>query len=61
MRALTSVGLAKSSGEARRLVKGGGVRVDDERVQDEQLRLPAGGSYLLRVGKLRIHRVEVPG
>lgn len=61
VRALTAVGLASSSGEARRLLKGGGVRVDEERVEDEQRRLPAGASYLVQVGKRRFHRIEVPG
>ena len=28
-------GLAKSNGEARRLIKGGGARVNDERLDDE--------------------------
>ncbi|GJM20171.1 MAG: tyrosine--tRNA ligase [Planctomycetota bacterium] len=60
VKALTSVGLAASSGEARRLIRSGGVRADDEKVSDEQARLSAGGSYLLRVGKRRFHRVEVP-
>lgn len=57
---LREVGLASSGGEARRLVKGGGVKVDEEKVSDEQLRLASGGSYLLQVGKRRFHRVRVP-
>lgn len=60
VKALTEVELAASSGEARRLIRSGGVRCDDEKIADEQARLDAGGSYLLRVGKRRFHRVEVP-
>ena len=37
LRAMVLAGLAKSNGEARRAVKGGGVRVNDERVTDERL------------------------
>ncbi len=37
--ALVETGLASSSGEARRLIKGGGARVNDEVVTDEQRRI----------------------
>jgi tyrosyl-tRNA synthetase len=60
VRVLQHLGLAASSSEARRLLKGGGVKVDGERVADEQQRLPRGGCYLLQVGKRRFHRVTVP-
>ena len=39
LRAMVLAGLAKSNGEARRAVKGGGVRVNDERVTDERMLL----------------------
>ncbi len=32
---LIEAGFAKSKGEARRLIKGGGVRINDEKVDDE--------------------------
>jgi tyrosyl-tRNA synthetase len=60
VRAMQHVGLASSASEARRLIKGGGVRVDDDRVEDDQHRLAPGGSYLLQVGKRRFHRVTTP-
>jgi tyrosyl-tRNA synthetase len=60
VRALTHLGLADSSSAARRLIKEGGVRVDGERVSDEQLRLPRGSCCLLQVGKRRFHQVRVP-
>jgi tyrosyl-tRNA synthetase len=59
--ALKAVGLAISSGEGRRSIAGGGVRVDGERVSDDQLRLAPGSSYLLQVGKRRYCQVNVPG
>jgi len=58
---LEGSGLAKSRGEARRLVKGGGVRIDGDKVADaEQLveRSALGGEGLvLRVGKKRAVRL----
>ncbi len=60
VRALQHVGLAPSASEARRLVRGGGVRVDDVKVEDEQLRLASGRCYLVQVGKRRFHRVRTP-
>jgi tyrosyl-tRNA synthetase len=60
VRALTHVGLAGSSSAARRLIREGGVRLDGERVEDEQARLPRGAEALLQVGKRRFCRVRVP-
>jgi tyrosyl-tRNA synthetase len=37
LRAMVLAGLAKSNGEARRAVRGGAVRVNDEKVSDERL------------------------
>lgn len=57
---LREVGLASSSGEARRAIQGGGVRVDGDKLDDVQARLVSGGPYLLQVGKRRFQRVTVP-
>jgi tyrosyl-tRNA synthetase len=56
--ALRQTALASSNGEARRLIKGGGVRVNDQAVNDEQLSLgeaniSAQGMIKLSVGKKR--------
>ncbi len=56
--ALVEAGLAASKGEARRLVRGGGVRLDDVRVDDELARvtastLRADGTVKLSAGKKR--------
>ncbi|RJF91316.1 tyrosine--tRNA ligase [Sphingomonas cavernae] len=40
--ALVGLGLAASKGEARRLIKGGGARVDGEKVEDEALMVRVG-------------------
>jgi tyrosyl-tRNA synthetase len=39
--ALVALGLAASKGEARRLIKGGGARIDGEKVEDEALVITA--------------------
>ena len=57
--ALVQAGLARSNGEARRLVAQGAVQLDARRVTDARLRLEPGGPYLLKVGKRRFMRLEV--
>jgi tyrosyl-tRNA synthetase len=61
--ALHSVGLTKSRGEARRLIKQGGVSVNDRRVASEDEALSSAdvidGAILLRVGKKKYHRLLV--
>jgi tyrosyl-tRNA synthetase len=55
---LTAAGAAKSNGEARRLVQGGGVRISGERVDDHERRLTPDDlasptTVVLQVGKKR--------
>ncbi|GAA4764253.1 tyrosine--tRNA ligase [Stakelama sediminis] len=42
--ALTGLGLCASKGEARRLIKGGGARIDGEKVDDENAVVPVGAA-----------------
>ena len=49
-KALSSIGLVKSTGEGKRLVEQGGVEVDQARVSDANLQLARGRRYLVRVG-----------
>jgi tyrosyl-tRNA synthetase len=55
--ALAEAGLATSGGEARRLIKGGGARINDAVVTDEQRRLTSAdlrdGAIKLSAGKKR--------
>jgi len=60
-RLLKEAGLVASTGEARRLVTQGAVRVDGERVCDPSLEIPALGSPLVQVGKRRILRFRFLG
>lgn len=58
------VGLASSNGEARRLIKGGGGRLNDVKIDDETLKVTdtdvtADGVIKLSSGKKR-HALVVP-
>lgn len=63
---LRRAGLAKSNGEARRLIKGGGARLNDVAIQDELHSVAAGdfgadGSIKLSAGKKRHALVKLAG
>jgi tyrosyl-tRNA synthetase len=49
-KALSTVGLVKSTGEGKRLVEQGGVEVNQSRITDGNLQLERGQRYLVRVG-----------
>ena len=55
--ALVALGLAASKGEARRLIKGGGARIDGEKIADEALVIAIGDTPVkLSAGK-KLHGV----
>ncbi len=62
---LAETGLAKSKGEARRLIASGGVYVNNERVADDPAQTVGmdqvvdGRFVILRVGKKQYHLVRV--
>ncbi|MFZ9709072.1 MAG: tyrosine--tRNA ligase [Steroidobacteraceae bacterium] len=56
---LKAVGLAASNSEAVRKLGEGAVRIDGEKVQDRQLRLPVGAQHILQVGPRRFARVKI--
>ena len=56
---LREAGLVASGGEAMRMIKQGAVKVDQQRANDQNLRISVGLTVLLQVGKRRIARVEV--
>ena len=60
---LPEVGLAKSKSDVRRLIRQGGVAVNEETVADEAFTVDAShageGAILLRVGKKKYHRLVV--
>jgi tyrosyl-tRNA synthetase len=55
---ITRAGFANTNGEARRLIRGGAVRLDGEVVEDEKLSLDSGDviGKALQVGKRRYAR-----
>ncbi len=60
-KAFHEAGLCKSKSEARRLLRQGGIYVNETRIDDEGFQLNIGhlaaGSVLLRAGKKRYHRL----
>ena len=56
---LKQAGLVASTSEALRMIDGGGVRVDGEKVSDKGLVLPAGNTVVLQVGKRKFARVTL--
>jgi tyrosyl-tRNA synthetase len=54
---LVRCGTVTSKGEGRRLIQGGGVRVNGEKVSDFRRDIPLIKPFILQVGKRRIFRV----
>jgi tyrosyl-tRNA synthetase len=66
LEAMVAAGAARSNGEARRLVEGGGVLLNNARVDDPALRLGPGDlasstTAVLRVGRRRYYLVRFDG
>ena len=60
---MTNVGLSKSNGEARQMVKQGGVSVNDEKISDFRLEITKDlfedGRIIIKRGKKNFHKVEL--
>jgi len=52
---------AKSNGEARRLITGGGVQYNFERVEDDSIHFPVRDGDVLKTGKKRWARLRLEG
>ena len=52
-----SSGLLKSKGEARRMLKQGAVKLNDNRIDDINATILPGGEQILKVGKRRFLKV----
>jgi len=57
--ALVNTKLASSKSEARRHIKGGAVRVNQEKISDQNLNLTGGEEYILQIGKRKFAKVKV--
>ncbi|MGA0871149.1 MAG: S4 domain-containing protein, partial [Planctomycetota bacterium] len=55
---LAAIGFCASTSEARRLIQGGGIRVDGEVVADPKAGVPVG-TYHVQAGKRKHARVTV--
>ncbi len=56
---LAETGLVKSNSEGRRAIQQGGVKVNGDKVSDENLELNSGVQYILQVGKRRFVKVSL--
>ena len=56
---LKNAGLVETTSDSHRLVRQGAVRIDDQRISDSRLNIPAGASHIIRVGKRRIAKISV--
>jgi tyrosyl-tRNA synthetase len=54
---MVQAGLAKSNGEARRLVKQGAVRIDEEKISDERAQIMPEEGMIIRSGKRGFARI----
>ncbi len=50
--------LTTSTSEAKRMIRQGAVRLDGERIKDEDMILPSG-TYIIKVGRRRFARVKI--
>lgn len=58
VRLIALCGFAKTNGEARRLIEGGGVRLDDAKITDWQAQVPVNDGAILQVGKKHFARLR---
>jgi tyrosyl-tRNA synthetase len=56
---MVQAGLAKSNGEARRLVKQGAVKINDEKISDERAQIVPEEGMIIRSGKRGFAQVRI--
>lgn len=58
---MSEIGLTSSNGEGRRLIQGKAVEINQEKIENEQLKinLKSGESYIIRAGKKKFAKVIV--
>lgn len=54
---LTETNMVKSGGEARRLIKGGGLYLNNERIADDSAEIDLSAGMIFKVGKRRFFRI----
>ena len=55
---LAQAEVVKSNSEGRRAIQQGGVKVNGEKVSDENLEIECRGEYVIQVGKRRFAKVS---
>ncbi|WP_136516444.1 tyrosine--tRNA ligase [Geomonas edaphica] len=55
---LAEAQLVKSNSEGRRSIQGGGVKINGDKVSDENLEIACAGEYVIQVGKRRFAKVR---
>lgn len=58
---LKDAGLVASTSEARRLLQGGGVKIDGVKAEDPNLQIPVNSQHVYQVGKRKFAKVLVQG
>ena len=58
VKVMVLAGMAKSNGEARRLIQGGGVSIDGEKVANDEHEITLPVDAVLKVGKRRFNRIK---
>ncbi len=58
-RLLSEAKLTKSNGEARRTIKGGGLRLDGTQIKDPNFEIKESGEYLIQKGKRHFLRLRI--
>lgn len=56
---LKDAGLANTTSEAMRLIEGGGVKIDGEKIEDKKLAIDAGTTHVYQAGKRKFAKVNV--
>jgi tyrosyl-tRNA synthetase len=56
---LAQADLVKSNSEGRRAIQQGGVKIDGEKISDENLEIACSGEYIIQVGKRRFAKVRI--
>jgi tyrosyl-tRNA synthetase len=56
---LAESGLVKSNSEGRRSIQQGSVKINNQKVSDENLEIEAGIEYIIQVGKRRFAKITL--
>jgi len=59
LKVLKEAGLVPSANEGARMIGQGGVRIDGQKIDDRNLQLKRGQSYVIQVGKRKVARITI--